>query len=227
MTKKKVSILVLLFLLSSGEIACAEPSELWGGPGSANRARSLLLGYDGRCLNLKEYSNSSVLDNDTGWQNGIDTEAGFAAEKVWLRTLFTYSRSNGPKYCGSLDGYTPINLTTEENFSQDEAALGYKLLDIYASGLLASFSGISYWDRDWERGSNWLADYLQLYTWHYFPAGANYVLTIETDAAVQSPFSMKMKTSMGGPAAIAKSSPLERTEMVAVATPYYRYACWY
>jgi hypothetical protein len=177
-------------------------------------------------LNLKEYSDSSVLDNDTGWQYGIDTEARFAAEKVWLGTLFAYSRSTGTKYCGSLDGYTPINLTTEENFSQDEAALGYKLLDINAPGL-ASFSGIGYWDRDWERGGNSLVDYLQVYTWHYFPMGANYVLTIETDAAVQLLFSMKMKTGMGGTAAIAKSSPSERTEIVAVATPNYRYTCWY
>jgi hypothetical protein len=216
---KKASILVLLFLLSSGEIGCAEPLEPWGGPGSANRARSLLPGYDGRCLNLKEYSDSSVLDKDTGWQTAIDTGAGFAAEKVWLRTLFAYSRSSGTKYCGSLDGYTPVNLTTEENF-------GYRLLDINASGL-ASFSGIGDRDRDWERDGNSLADYLQLYTWYYFPVGVNYVLTIEADAAVQLLFSMKMKTGMGGPAAIVKSGPSERTEIVAVATPYYRYTCWY
>lgn len=130
--KKKVSILVLLFLLSSSEIVCAEPSELWGGPGSANLGWSSLLGYDGSYLNLKEYSDSSGLNKDTGWQNGIDTGARFEAEKVWLRTLFEYSRSNGTKYPGSLDGYTPVNLTTKEKFSQYKAALGYKPLDINA-----------------------------------------------------------------------------------------------
>ena len=138
---KKVSILVLLFLLSSSEIVCAGPSERWGGPGSANHSGSLFLGYDGTCLNLKEYSDSSVLDKDAGWQSGIDTDAGFAAEKVWLRTLFAYSRSNGTIYCGSLDGYTPVNLTTKEKFSQYEAALGYRLLDINVSPL----APLGYW----------------------------------------------------------------------------------
>jgi hypothetical protein len=214
MTKKE-STLVFLFLLSSSAIVCAEPSELWGGPGSANRARSLLLGYDGRCLNLKEYSDSLVLDNDSDWQNTFDTEARFAAEKAWLRTLFAYSGSSGTRYCGSLDGYMPVDLTTEDNF-------GYRLLEINASRL-ASFGGIGDRDRDWERGGNSLADY----TWYYLPVGANYVLTIEAEAAVQSLFSIKMKTDAGGPPAMVKPNSSEHTEIVAVATPYYRYTCWY
>ncbi len=221
---KKVSILALLFLLSSSEIVCAEPSEPWGDPGSASSGWSLLLGYDGSCLNLKAYSDSLALNKDTGWQNGI--EAIFEADKVWLTTLLEYSRPNGTNDRGFLNGYTPVTLTTRENFSRCGAALGHQLPGINASAL-PLFSGIGYWDRDWESGSNSLADYLESYTWYYSPVGGNYVLTIEADAAVQFLFSMKMKTGIGGPAAIVKPSPSERTEIVAVATPYYRYTCWY
>ena len=206
---KKVSLLVLLFVLASSEVVCPEPSGL-GSPGSVDRGWLASFGYDGSYVNLKGQPDSSVLDKDTGWQNGPGAGARFGAEKAWLRTLFACSRSNGTKYRRSLDGYTPVNVTIKEEFSQDGAALGHKLPDITAS-TLALFGSIDNRDRGWESGRDFLTGNVKLYTWYYFPGGGvNYVSTIEEDAAVQAPLSMTMRTGTGGPFATGKPSPSSR-----------------
>lgn len=175
----------------------ADASQAYQGPG--NNGFYLMAGYDGNSLNYKEYDRSGAFaDRDTGWQNGFDVQARYETNRIWLRGLFEYSKSNDSKYKGTSLSGVPMHLKTPEDFYRYEFAIGYKILNI-GGAALTPYVGIGY--RDWRRGENALPDYLEKYTWGYVPVGLNYVSrfdrwTIGADVALQFPFNMDAKTDM-------------------------------
>jgi hypothetical protein len=242
---KKISLLVLAFLMSFSGIVCAGTLE--ANHGSRNDGLFLSVGYDGSSLSYKEYDRSGLfVDKDTGWQNGVDVEARYETKQIWTRGILEYSGSNNSKYEGYLISGAPLSMKTPEDFYRFEFAIGYKILNIQTS-TLTPYIGIGY--RDWRRGENALPDYLEKYTWGYIPIGWNYVYrldnwTLGADAAIQLPFSMKMKTDMAGltdpttfnlesrpgfraelpiTVDIYKPKLAEKFKVLGFLTPYYQY----
>ena len=177
------------------------------GQGAMQNGMSVQIGYDGASLSYKETDpiNSSVLDKDTGWQNGINAEARYDGSIIgipfFMRGYYDFIGSGSAKYSGSLQNGTPITMSTKEAISKTEFDLGLKVWND-RNGTLSFYGGIGY--RWWDRGQDALPDYKEKYRWAFGTAGANVSWRITDkfiaalDGALLIPISPTMKTNVAG-----------------------------
>jgi len=185
-----------MLLCSAGGAAAGQ----WENDGSGQRGVTLSLGYDGYYFSYKETGNGGVLDQDTGWLNGMLLEAQYDTSRMFIRGSIDFSGSNSATYKGALQNGTPVSMQTSELFYQVEGAVGYKALN-FNHATLSPYLAIGY--RYWDRGENSLPDYLETYTWGYVALGGNFSYRyakgfIGLDASIQFLIDPQMQTNLAG-----------------------------
>jgi len=213
-----------------------------GNDGAGQRGVTLSLGYEGNYFSYKEIINGAVLDQDTGWMNGLLFEARYDNEEMFARGSVDFSGSRDATYKGALQNGTPITMKTGEFFYQFEGSVGYKVLN-FTNSTLTPYVALGF--RYWERGEDDPPDYLETYTWGYGALGANIAYRygkglIGLDTSIQFPIEPQMRTDTGGLFDNAtfrlKSKPgyhievpmtyeineVKRGEMSLFARPYYQ-----
>jgi len=169
--------------------------------GAGQMGGTIFVGYDGAHLSYKEFMNGSVLDKDTGWQNGGYAELRYDEKYAFIRMNFDVVGSGNATYEGALQDGTPLTMSTKELIYKTELDAGYKALN-FGRATLTPYLGIGY--RSWNRGKDDLPDYEEKYTWWYGVLGANLAcraadrLLIGLDAVALWPIDPKMKTDVAG-----------------------------
>jgi len=168
--------------------------------GAGQQGVTLSLGYDGNYLSYKEIINGGIIDQDTGWMNGMFFEARYDNEEMFIRGSIDFNGSSSARYKGALQNGTPITMETRELFYQVEGSVGYKALN-FLNATLSPYIALG--SRYWERGEDNLPDYLETYTWGYGAVGTNFAyrygkLLIGLDASIQFLIDPQMRTDTGG-----------------------------
>ncbi len=197
MNKKFIVISLISIFMIIGTISSAAETE---NSGAGQTGTSVFLGYDRSYLSYKEFMNGNVLDEDTGWNNGLYIEVRHDDEATFFRFLLDYVATTSATYNGSLQDGTPISMSTEEKFLTLEGNVGFKALN-FNTGTLSPYVGLGY--RDWKRGKDMLPDYQEDYSWWYIIAGGNLAyrfdrLVIAADLALTYPLGPKMTTNIAG-----------------------------
>ncbi|MDA8168768.1 MAG: hypothetical protein M0Z59_03600 [Nitrospiraceae bacterium] len=195
-----MNVIKMMFLFSGALLVFANPVLARNPVYPGNGIFTVMLGYDGGWLDYKEKNKGAVIDRDTGWLNGANASIKYENTYFFMKGLFEFSGSSNATYNGALQDGTPMRMRTWETFYRYEADLGYKLIENRAVEV-APYAGIGY--RDWERGDDVLPDYRESYTWPYGAFGVACTAFFENvslgvDAAVQTPFDMRMETNVAG-----------------------------
>jgi hypothetical protein len=186
----------IILLFSVGGVEAGQE----GSEGAGQRGLSLSIGYDGSYFSYKETMDGGVLDQDTGWMNGLFLEAQYDKKEMFIRGSIDVNGSNSATYKGELLNGTPLTMKTSEFFYQSEASVGYKVLN-FSNATLSPYFAIGF--RYWDRGENNLPNYLETYTWGYAALGGNFVYRygkglIGLDASIQFTIDPTMQTDTGG-----------------------------
>ncbi len=197
MNKKLIVVSLISVLLISATVSSAAET---GSSGADQTGTSLFLGYDRSYLSYKEFINGDMIDEDTGWNNGVYIEARHDDETTFFRFLLDYVATDSATYNGSLQNGTPVSMSTDEKFLTLEGNVGFKTLN-FSTATLAPYIGLGY--RDWQRGKDMLPDYKEDYSWWYIVAGGNLAyrfdrLVIAADVALTYPLGPKMTTNVAG-----------------------------
>jgi hypothetical protein len=186
----------IVLLCSVGGVAAGQE----GGYGSGQRGWTSSIGYDGYYFSYKETVDSGVLDQDTGWMNGLFLESQYDTSVIFIRGSLDVSGSNSATYKGQLQNGTPVTIQTSEFFYQVEGAIGYKALN-FTDATLSPYLAIGY--RYWDRGEDNPPDFLETYTWGYIALGGNFSYRygkglIGLDASIQFLIDPQMQTDVNG-----------------------------
>jgi hypothetical protein len=168
-------------------------------PGAGQEGVFLSLGYTGYQLDYREIVYGSVLDKDTGYQNGAAGEIRFDTKHILTRVSVEYYGSESSKYTGALQNGTPWTMETPEWIFNGEGDVGYKVN--IGNSTLTPYLGLGW--HTWARGENKGADYKENYTWGYGAFGANWAVKIDRlmialDGAVTRTLNPQMSTDVAG-----------------------------
>ncbi len=241
--KKRVLLLVLMVLLSSGIAYSADSTAPSQTSGAGNYGFFVNLGYDGSYLESKYYLRNGAYNGKlNGWLNGIDVEARYETIELWTRGRFEYSGSSDVKLTSPSGA---ISYPGNENFYRYELALGYKVLNL-GSSTLTPYVGYGHRRNNNDNGSSAVRQFF--YRWDYVPVGLNYVYSFKgwslgADAALQVPFSISahaidttgskgsadVRSGIGVKAEVPitvdiyKPKATDRLKVLGLFIPYYQY----